>query len=236
MTLILPDRKLETMELYYPGRKPIGSVKIDKTHRYAPDQLCVLLGDKNIELVHNTPLMSNDDIELSFIKGNSSRHFNGSAIEAYNLPNPALHNPGDSWTLSFFANKTGNSNDGVCLGTSGITNNYIWLRHSNTFTVNISSQATVTIPGGEDYSEAAWWTVVFRPTNYRLFKNGIFIAEYNGSIAVESFDLIDIGASYNSASFAYDGNMSAVFAHGWAMSDRAAKDFISSPYQFLIPS
>jgi len=31
--LILPDRKLEMPSLYYPGRKPVGNVKIDRTNK-----------------------------------------------------------------------------------------------------------------------------------------------------------------------------------------------------------
>ena len=52
--LILPDRKLETMELFYPHRKPAGNVKVDWSHPVSANAETILLfNDKR-----NTPLNS----------------------------------------------------------------------------------------------------------------------------------------------------------------------------------
>ena len=121
------------------------------------------------------------------------------------------------------------------LGISGTTTNYIWLRTNTTFGINASTLRAIPIPS-TDANMAAWWTVVFTPVGADIYRNGVKLATYTSDNSIGALKITNIGASYSSAGFSFDGEISDVYVHSWPLLSGMVRDLHKDPYQFLIPA
>ena len=233
MTALLLPGSPEYPELAYPGRKPTIPVRIDMEHRFAPDELCVLLRSDVVDLVSNTVLPLTGEANYGIYKGMETRKFSGLVQSYYTLPKTIQHAAGSSWTLHFHANAY-SANDSVLLGVNGTTTDYVWLRTTGYFVVNVNGQQANVASSNHDI--LTWFSVVFSTDSYKLYKNGVYVGVYSAAIPVEELKIAVLGASYSSSSYGYDGHMSDVFIHSWGFSDQDVSDFMNSPYEFLIPA
>jgi len=62
--LVLPDRKIETMEGFYPNRKPVGNVKVNVNHPLAKELICFEKFSEGSENLRNGASFNNRDLVL----------------------------------------------------------------------------------------------------------------------------------------------------------------------------
>lgn len=240
--LILPDPRFEMLDLFIPGKKPFGPVKINWNHPFTKElKVCILFNGAGSELNYVTG--KKHQIAGAYERGVDS---NGKYLDMNSNTSNYLMIDDLSITLPFsmfllvMPNTVTNFYSALSLGNS-TSIHYHYLRYDNsTFRVGAfdgdSSPYAVlgTIAINNFYSAG-----VILDTSYRYgINNGV-----RGSTNVETTTFTDIltraAFAVSADSSPYNG-LDAKYYMGCVWNERKSEEFLRSmyrnPYQFLEPA
>jgi len=232
---------LREPNLLIPGKKPVGSVKIDWGNPLAPRDLCLLFRSSVEELVHGDVLTTGNQLNLisnQIQSGEQVTYFDGNNnTPYYTLPHPVDHHvAGDIWSITWRGWKfaSAHSNDGVFIGVQGTTNHRLWMRDDQ-FTIRaVAGNIGITTDWG-NWTIPGWYTVVFTSSGCLLYKDGVLFDSNETSNEIASVQLANVAAP-NDTAYSMNGYLSAVYVNDFGLSSQQIADLHNDPYQFLIPA
>lgn len=244
MGLWLPDSQLEMPELFEPGRKPVGKVKIDWSKAIAKDLVLYFDGEKSLHgakfqnVVYRKACANGVGYDAN---GTGNLRISmGSAPELVQDPN--------GFSYSVLAYKVGDGVNNARLfgrtsnnGTAKPYANYDLERTATSASLQVvyaiggSSYKTVTIP---IHTNLNMFTVVFDSTGCSAYSRDAF--EASSAFVTTDVPLNDsdvyIGG-YNSTGYQNTGFIIlGVWVWRRALKAFEIKNHYNNPYQFLIPA
>ena len=238
--LIIPDSRFSMPGLFYPGRKPVGNVKIDFAHHLARRMLYSLSPCGRYDLV--TGRTTDKKAGLNFTVENVGQVVgsSGEGEGVLYLNRELDFSVDEPFSIFYTSKKFDTSNNGMITGRGAPLNSYLWENEGSNFTVKTESNGNVQFPAASSFVFSAFHSVLITSDgggvsggNVSLYLNGDLVEVKNGV----SFDLTinRVMAGYLNA-FEYTGYLRDFDVFGECLSARAAKSLHENPYQFLIPA
>lgn len=236
-----PEPRLDMPELFYPGRKPVGRVKIDWSHPLARGLTFCSLPDTLINLIGTKVSSSYDFTESVSIDGKSA-HPEGSKIGVFFSSDKAKLTLSDNITVMCLADIIDTTGTGqlVCRDFDLLSKRVYQFRISG------GNFEAILWPGVNNVgvtaiSGLALHTLQKIGTTANLFINSDNLGNFSCAQTVDNHDVgISIGSNARdetSTSNLEHSKNPIFFVAEWgrALSDKEISMMYQNPYQFLIP-
>lgn len=239
--MFIPNSKLDTMELLYPKRRPVGKVKIDWSKPLARGLHDVyLFGISGIRsLVYNTKI---DVVGSAILKHDRiTTNASGQYIDVGILPISAWG--GASFHL-VYSNITGRSGagNGRILGVlhSGSDDLRVYISDANVDAGSLlvawddgtPTTSSVTAPASGDVS----LTITHDGATQNSFVNGVLNSSDANACTFSGFSGETLVGTSPVASSGISADYHLLIVHNRKLTAQEAKSLHDNPYQFLIPA
>lgn len=238
--LILPDRRIETEELLYPGRKPVGDVKIDWGHIAAKNLIrCLLFKDdlSVIDLVtgqklqHITP---NPAVNIT-PKGSGLRYGVDIGTTVDYIIIPLRSETHQSYSVSWAGYVHGAAPARILMrDKTSIEGHVLFWNNNNTFDMRIGGANTI--------NAGIWENDTYKSIciTSSIYSGNMFVGGKNILTSAASSSPINTYWLLHANGLATDGGADAtdLILNIWDAPLKAelALSITKNPYQFLIPA
>lgn len=223
---MIPSQRIDTMELLYPKRKPVGNVKIDWSHPLAKNlTCCILMG--GVDLV---------DESLYSISVNS---FKKEAGTGNSLENGKI----DTATRSRYTTPTNESFSNYILAKypptqvfqkiAGSTSSHWFGRYSGHYLAQFPSGVLVCPPG---LFTPNVWHSLHASRDVSVTHAGINGVYYSsGTDTSNLYSLGSFGIGHTQEVGIFPGQIAVYYQWSRALSSVEIQSIHNNPYQFLVP-
>ena len=224
--LILPDSRFEMPELFEPGRKPVGDVRIDARDKNGLIDFFLLQSRYKQPFNHvNQARYAIEGSSITF-ENQFLNKTAGGASDGFSVAERAFTS---DFTISFEAKKHIDTNAGILCGKS--TTDRIWLYTGNTVYI-VASGVSKSWSSGIANIVKKRISFVRRSGICYLYINGIQVGA--GQALSGTFYYNRFFDNYGN--FFWNGELHWFYSHNRAMSASEIANLHNNPYQFLIPA
>jgi hypothetical protein len=253
MPVILPDPRLEAPGLFYPGRKPVQPVAIDRDHPLAPNKYCFLMNGtvppKNLAQDHPPPsliLESTSTLTAVTTDEGLAHFFNRSSEEnvaAYQLEPIGPMPSGWIQARVRFPNASGGAADNMfCHGDYATGARIYFMQYFDSFQYRLGASSH-----GETDNvifDNTWITLAISWSGgtCRVWVDGVRTDTYLYSGAPGSDENYTQIGCFKADEPTYppqggfEGDMQYMFVGTQYLTDNQAAQLMTDPYQFLVPA